>query len=371
MATPAAGYSFVAWSDGTTVAVRTDSGIAGDVTVTASFALVAAPTRMLTYTAGVGGSIVGVTPQTVSVGDSGIQVTAAPSVGYHFVKWSDGLATATRTEHGVQFNALFSAAFALDIYQLSYAADTGGTVSGTAGQMVTYNGSGTTVTAVPATGYHFIGWSDGVTTAARAEGSVVSAITVTAFFAPGLADTAPPVTTWTGRVTTYVTKATIVLNAVDAYDPIVASTHYKLDTGPETTYKQAFSTTKTGAHTLWFWSVDRAGNVEEAKHVHFTVLVATYVSITSNHTTVTHKHPVVFSGHISSSQPRNTHVKVYVKKPGSHTWVYLSTRYITSTHHWSYTYAPAYKGTWYFQVRFAATTKYGASHSPDRKITVR
>jgi len=97
----------------------------------------------------------------------------------------------------------------------------------------------------------------------------------------------------------------------------------------------------------------------------------TALSITSNHTTVVHKHSIAFSGHIASSQPKNTHVKVYAKKPGSSTWTYLSTRHTTSTHHWSYSYAPSSKGTWYFQVRFAGTSTSAAGTSSDRRVTVK
>ena len=56
-------------------------------------------------------------------------------------------------------------------------------LSGDTPQPVGYNGSGTAVTAVPSTGYHFAGWSDGVTTAARVDTGVRANIAVTALFA--------------------------------------------------------------------------------------------------------------------------------------------------------------------------------------------
>ena len=52
----------------------------------------------LTYTAGANGSVVGASPQVVDAGNSGSPVTAVPNSGYHFVSWSDGVATAARTD---------------------------------------------------------------------------------------------------------------------------------------------------------------------------------------------------------------------------------------------------------------------------------
>ncbi len=45
-----------------------------------------------------------------------------------------------------------------------------------------YGGSGTQVTAVANPGYHFVFWSDGITTAARTDANVTASILVTANF---------------------------------------------------------------------------------------------------------------------------------------------------------------------------------------------
>src|SRR5438093_965849 len=55
-ATPNTGYHFTSWSDGSTVAARTDSNVTADHTFTASFTI---NTYTLTYTAGTGGTIAG------------------------------------------------------------------------------------------------------------------------------------------------------------------------------------------------------------------------------------------------------------------------------------------------------------------------
>jgi photosystem II stability/assembly factor-like uncharacterized protein len=188
---------------------------------------------------------------------------------------------------------------------------------------------------------------------------------------PSSADTTAPVTAWPGYAAAFVTRANVALTASDGADGTgVAHTYYRLDGGVQTA-GTALSVGTAGRHTLVFWSVDAAGNPEPPHTVTFAVLIATKVTITSNRTSVTHRHPVTFSGSISSTQPKNTHIYVYARRPGSSTWVKLSTRHTTSSHHWSYSYSPPTKGTWYFQARFSATSKYGASTSSSRKIAVK
>jgi phosphodiesterase/alkaline phosphatase D-like protein len=58
-----------------------------------------------------------------------------------------------------------------------------GSIGGAAAQTVSYGADGTAVTAVPATGYHFVQWSDGATTNPRSDLNVTSNVNVTASFA--------------------------------------------------------------------------------------------------------------------------------------------------------------------------------------------
>jgi len=66
---------------------------------------------------------------------------------------------------------------------LTYAADAGGSISGSAPQTVDYGLDGTSVTAAADTGYHFAGWSDGVLTAERTDTGITDDLSVTAHFA--------------------------------------------------------------------------------------------------------------------------------------------------------------------------------------------
>jgi hypothetical protein len=76
----------------------TFAAVAKDHTIAVSFAI---DTFTLTYAAGAGGTIDGISPQTVDYGADGSTVTAVPATGHSFVKWSDGLTTASRTDTNV------------------------------------------------------------------------------------------------------------------------------------------------------------------------------------------------------------------------------------------------------------------------------
>ena len=135
------------------------------------------------YSAGTGGTISGTASQTIAYGGNGTAVTAVPAPGYHFTSWSDSVQTTARTETGVTSGGSYVAMFALNTYHLRYTADTGGVISGLTSQSVTYGGSGSSVTAVPIIGNHFVGWSDGVGTAKRTDLGVSADLSLTAYFA--------------------------------------------------------------------------------------------------------------------------------------------------------------------------------------------
>lgn len=80
-------------------------------------------------------------------------------------------------------------------YTLTYTAGANGTLTGTSPQTVNQGASGSAVTAVPNSGYHFVNWSDASTTNPRTDTNVTSNISVTANFA------ANPVATYTITVT--------------------------------------------------------------------------------------------------------------------------------------------------------------------------
>jgi len=81
-------------------------------------------------------------------------------------------------------------------------------------------------------------------------------------------DTTAPTTTSDVKPT-YISSASIKLTATDTGSG-VASTYYKFDGVPQVA-GTSVTTSNVGAHTLVFWSVDKAGNMEAAKSVAFTV----------------------------------------------------------------------------------------------------
>lgn len=159
-------YHFVQWSDGSKQNPRTDKVVDKDINVSASFSNL----YTLTYTVEPidGGEITGATPQQVSIGEDAKGVSATPKAGYHFVEWSDGVATAERTDQKVQADATIVAHFAQK-YTFIYTAGKGGMLHGEVKQTVDPNAMGTAVTAKPYEGFAFDAWSDGVPTAERTD----------------------------------------------------------------------------------------------------------------------------------------------------------------------------------------------------------
>ena len=179
-AVPAQGYHFTSWSDGSIANPRTDKDVTANVAVMASFAI---NTYTLTYTAEANGTLEGEVSQTLNNGGAGSAVTAKPNVNFHFTSWSDGSTENPRTDTNVMANVAVTAMFALDTFELTYSAGPHGSLTGATNQTVGYGLSGDAVTAVPATGYHFLSWSDNSTENPRTDSNVTANIAVTASFA--------------------------------------------------------------------------------------------------------------------------------------------------------------------------------------------
>lgn len=188
-AVPNEGYEFVKWDDGLTTAARTDKDVKGDKTYTAIFQKKEIPVEKvtLTYEASEGGTIQGETSQEVAIGGDAKTVTAVPDEGYEFVKWDDGLTTASRTDKNVTEKKTYTAIFQkkeipAEQVTVTYAAGEGGRIEGNAKQTITKGGSTTAVKAVANAGYTFVKWSDGKTEASRVDSNVTESKTITAEF---------------------------------------------------------------------------------------------------------------------------------------------------------------------------------------------
>lgn len=136
----------------------------------------------LTYTAGAGGSVSGMSLQTVDNDSSSCAVTAVAEPNYSFVNWSDGSTANPRTDLRVTNDVTVTANFAINTYTLTYSAGANGSISGISPQTVDHDTDGSEVVAVPASGYHFVNWSDGSTASSRKDLNVSGDIDVTANF---------------------------------------------------------------------------------------------------------------------------------------------------------------------------------------------
>jgi hypothetical protein len=106
-------------------------------------------------------------------------------------------------------------------------------------------------------------------------------ITVTGVTEPG--DMNPPVTNCTLAGTLvggiYTSDVTVTLTATDDSSG-VNHTYYILDAGALTTYTAPFIVSADGAHTVLYYSVDKAGNIEANHTKAFTIQQAAPITIT-------------------------------------------------------------------------------------------
>jgi uncharacterized repeat protein (TIGR02543 family) len=161
--TPSTGY-YVAdvLVDGASVGAVTTytfDDVAGNHTIATSFAI---NTFTLSYAAGEGGSLTGEVSQVVDYGAGGTPVTAVANTGYHFVSWSDGVLTATRTDSNVMSNVSVTANFALNEYTLTVVS-VHGTVTKTPDQATYHYGDAVTLSMAAENGWTFAGWSPELT----------------------------------------------------------------------------------------------------------------------------------------------------------------------------------------------------------------
>ena len=167
-ATPAAGYTFTGWSgDATGTASSVTITMSGNKTVTANFQAQSSTTKYTLTTIAspsAGGSISGA--GTYDAG-SVAALTATPAAGYTFIGWSgDATGTASSMTITMSSNKTVTANFQAQPSTAKYTLATtaspseGGSISGAG----TYDaGSVAALTATPAAGYTFTGWSGDVT----------------------------------------------------------------------------------------------------------------------------------------------------------------------------------------------------------------
>ena len=167
----------------------------------------------------------------------------------------------------------------------------------------------------------------------------------------------------------------------------------------------SITTSALGAHTLEFWSVDVAGNIETHKAVNFTVTapVPPTTGVTQSIVTIKTednarlRRGVGLEGELTPASGGEV-VSIYVMVPGSTTWTLLSTSAVVVEEHndeadddayeadddayeadtdasttakWAYRYSPVARGTYRFQARFAGDADSTASVTRIVRVNVR
>jgi hypothetical protein len=168
------------------------------------------------------------------------------------------------------------------------------------------------------------------------------------------------------------TPVMIVLNAKDNVSG-VAYTKYSLD-GAATfsVYTGGVLVTAWRDHTINYYSVDLAGNIEPQHHIHFSMRQPTSLSIASATLKPMRGHAISLSGYLAPAAARYKLTLKY-QKPGSSKWysVTRSTVKAGSRGKWSYRYTPAKKGTYHFKISYAGSTTKRGSNSSVIAIRVR
>ncbi|CAL2093767.1 putative repeat protein (TIGR02543 family)/predicted secreted protein (Por secretion system target) [Tenacibaculum sp. 190524A05c] len=181
-ATPASGYQFDGWSGDVTgtsnpVSITMDA----DKTVTAAFSPIQ---RTLTVNVTGNGSVTPVSGTTFNDGDTAT-LTATPDAGWEFVGWSNDASGSTNPlTITMDADKVVTATFARIQRTLTINITGNGTVTPPNGSI--YNdGTVATVTATPASGYQFDGWSGDATGTTNPLTITMDADkTVTAIFSP-------------------------------------------------------------------------------------------------------------------------------------------------------------------------------------------
>lgn len=231
-AVPDEGYEFSGWDDGVTDNPRKDEILKEDTVITAIFkksdgSAVPDPTpdpAYYTATYSVSGSgtlksgkTSGKTKLSLTVEEGkSVSVTAVPGANYHFVRWSDGSTNATRTDKNIASNLNITAVFEANPdpepvptptpeptkYTVQYTASGQGSIRDAKGNphsTLSYtvtSSDAVSVAAVAASGYHFVKWSDGNTSATRTDSGFSQNKTYTATFEQDAPSPSPTTVTW-------------------------------------------------------------------------------------------------------------------------------------------------------------------------------
>jgi len=175
--------------------------------------------------------------------------------------------------------------------------------------------------------------------------------------------------------TSYVGVATIPLTAEDDRSG-VSATYYRLDGGLQVTGTQVTVST-VGAHTLEYWSVDGAGNIEAVNTATFTVSALPKPTLTrpSAPSSVVHKRSFTVSGYVKPRVAAGSIVKLYLYRYESGHWKLRKTVSAKVADYSTYSRfsvktSLTSKGKWRVRSYFSDAT-HAPSYSSYRNLTIK
>ncbi|MCX7010159.1 MAG: hypothetical protein NTY53_23465 [Kiritimatiellaeota bacterium] len=237
------GWTFASWSDGNIANPRSLVVPSNNVTYLANFTSNGAATAVITLVANPAGSASLLGGGTYSVGSSVI-ISVTPSNGWTFLLWNDNDPNSTRLVTVPAGGITYTASFLpiMTTVQVLASPAYGGTVTGGGSYRV---GSYAALTATPATGWTFTGWSDGSLAGSHAITVPMGGGSYTANFRPtlGTALGAPGLTWSSGGNASWAGQSTV------KHDGLAAAQSGAIGDG-QSSWLQ---TTTNGPGSLLFW----------------------------------------------------------------------------------------------------------------------
>ncbi len=154
-----AGFFFQGWTgdySGTELTLQAGP-VMSDMTIRADFG---AMMHTVTFVSGNGGTLTGITTQTIAHGENTTAVSAVPDSGMHFTGWTGSITSAQETIAPFQVTGDMTiiADFTINTYTVTFDDGENGRLLGVTPQTVNHGDSTLPVTAIPASGYVFDTW---------------------------------------------------------------------------------------------------------------------------------------------------------------------------------------------------------------------
>ncbi len=155
-----ADYLFEGWTGDYTGTDNplTLTNVTADMAIMANFAK---KVNTVSFNAGTNGLVTGITIQPINYGNDAAPVTAVPDTDFMFDAWTGDYSGTDNplTLQNVRADMTITAVFSSISKSINFHAGSGGSITGLTSQTVNYGNDTDSVTAVPADGFQFAGWT--------------------------------------------------------------------------------------------------------------------------------------------------------------------------------------------------------------------